>query len=158
MDATVQQLDLSAGNPAHEAWAGKHVFFYDGVCVYCKGIVEACLASDPEQQFFYSPLQSPFARRVLGEYGIDSTRLLSMYVVSDIGTSQEALHRAAPASNFVLLRLSGELKVVGEENSAKPRAQQDAEYKDTADNRYERHGIMDSVWLAGGEQRGQFIY
>jgi predicted DCC family thiol-disulfide oxidoreductase YuxK len=157
MDSLVIE-DLSIGNPAPDAYAGKHVFFYDGVCVYCKGIVEACLASDPNGQFFYSPLQSPFAQRVLGAYGIDSTQLLSMYVVSDIGTSFEALHRAAPASNFVLLRLSGELKSVGEENSAKPRAQQDAEYQDVADNRYERHGILNSVWVANGEYRERFVY
>jgi predicted DCC family thiol-disulfide oxidoreductase YuxK len=157
MDATAQ-VDLSHGNPEPAAYAGKHVFFYDGVCVYCKGIVEACLAGDSAGQFFYSPLQSPFAQRVLGEYGIDSTRLLSMYVVSDFGTSDEALHRAAPAGNFVLRRLAGPLKEVGEQNAAKPRAQQDAEYKDVADHRYERHGIMDSVWLAGGAQRGQFVY
>jgi predicted DCC family thiol-disulfide oxidoreductase YuxK len=157
MDA-VNQADYATGNPPPEAYTGQHIFFYDGVCVYCKGIVEACLASDPAGQFLYSPLQSPFAQRVLGEYGIDSTRLLSMYVVSDLGTSGEALHRAAPASNFVLLRLEGELRAVGEQNSAKPRAQQDAEYKDVADNRYERHGKLDDVWLGPAEQRARFVY
>jgi predicted DCC family thiol-disulfide oxidoreductase YuxK len=157
MDTTLQ-TDLTAGNPAAEALVGRHIFFYDGVCVYCKGIVEACLANDPEQQFYYSPLQSPFAQQVLGEYGIESTRLLSMYVVSDYGTSEEAVQRAAPASNFVLLRLSGELQQVGVQNSAKPRAQQDAEYKDTADNRYERYGKMEDVWIAADQRRGQFVY
>jgi predicted DCC family thiol-disulfide oxidoreductase YuxK len=152
MDTTLQ-TDLAAGNPDTTALVGSHIFFYDGVCVYCKGIVEACLASDPEQQFYYSPLQSPFAQRVLGEYGIDSTQLLSMYVVSDFQTSTEALQRAAPASNFVLLRLSGELKAVGEQNAAKPRAQQDAEYKEGADNRYERYGKM-----AEDARRERFVF
>jgi predicted DCC family thiol-disulfide oxidoreductase YuxK len=144
-------------SPSVDALTSRHIFFYDGVCVYCKGIVEACLASDPTQQFYYSPLQSEFAQRVLGEYGLDSTQLLSMYVVSDFRTSSEALHRAAPASNFVLLRLSGDLKQIGEQNSAKPRAQQDAEYKDTADNRYERYGKMDDVWTAEDDRRARFV-
>jgi predicted DCC family thiol-disulfide oxidoreductase YuxK len=157
MDAALQTV-LTAGNPDESTLTGSHIFFYDGVCVYCKGVVQACLANDPQNQFHYSPLQSPFAQRVLGEYGIDSTQLLSMYVVSDFGTSNEALHRAAPASNFVLTRLSGELKQLGEQNSAKPRSQQDAEYKDVADNRYERYGIMDSVWMPAGEQRSRFVY
>ncbi|MDQ3024135.1 MAG: DUF393 domain-containing protein [bacterium] len=157
MDA-VQQADLAAGNPPEETVVGSHIFFYDGVCVYCKGIVESCLGNDTELQFHYSPLQSPFAQRVLGEYGIDSTQLHSMYVVSDFRGSNEALQRAAPASNFVLLRLGGDLRGVGELNSAKPREQQDAEYKDVADHRYERHGKMDSVWMAGGNQRGRFVY
>ena len=136
---------------------GRHIFFYDGVCVYCKGVVEACLAGDPQQQFCYSPLQSEFAQRVLGEYGIDSTQLLSMYVVSDYATSDEALHRAAPASNFVLTRLQGELKALGAANASKPRAQQDAEYRDVADNRYERYGKMESIWTADGEARSRFV-
>jgi predicted DCC family thiol-disulfide oxidoreductase YuxK len=148
----------STGNPSAEALTGAHVFFYDGVCVYCKGIVEACLAADRDRLFYYSPLQSPFAQQVLGEYGIDSTRLLSMYVVSDYRTSDEALHRAAPASNFVLLRLHGDLRGVGEQNAAKPREQQDAEYKDTADNRYERYGKMEHVWIDTAALRDRFVY
>jgi predicted DCC family thiol-disulfide oxidoreductase YuxK len=153
----VQLQPQHVNNPETDALIGKHVFFYDGVCVYCQGIVEACIANDPEGQFFYSPLQSEFAQRVLGEYGIDSTRLLSMYVVSEFGTSHEALHRAAPASNFVLLRLQGELRGVGEANAAKPRAQQDAEYKDVADNRYERYGQHSELWYAGDERRPRFV-
>jgi predicted DCC family thiol-disulfide oxidoreductase YuxK len=147
----------SAGNPAAESLVGRHIFFYDGVCVYCQGVVQACLAGDPEGQFFYSPLQSEFAQRALGEYGIDSTQLLSMYVLSDYGTSHEALHRAAPASNFVLLRLEGELRTVGEQNALKPRAQQDAEYKEGADVRYERYGKMDSVWIDTDSARQRFV-
>ncbi len=153
----MSELAAAPGNPAHEELHGRAVFFYDGVCVYCKGIVEACLASDPEGHFFYSPLQSDFAQRVLGDYGIDSTRLLSMYVVSDFGGSHEAVHRAAPASNFVLCRLSGELNAVGQANAAKPRQQQDAEYKDTADNRYERYGVLDEVWIATDARRSRFV-
>ncbi|MCC7477560.1 DUF393 domain-containing protein [bacterium] len=152
----MSELAASA-NPAHDELQGRAIFFYDGVCAYCKGIVEACLASDSEGHFYYSPLQSAFAQRVLGEYGIDSTRLLSMYVVSDYGGSHEAVHRAAPASNFVLLRLSGELRSVGETNAAKPRQQQDAEYKDTADNRYERYGVLDELWFADDHRRGRFV-
>lgn len=136
---------------------GSHIFFYDGVCVYCKGVVEACLAADSAQLFYYSPLQSEFARQVLGEYGIDSTQLLSMYVVSDYGTGEEALHRAAPASNFVLTRLTGELKALGEANSAKPRVQQDAEYKEVADTRYERYGKMDFIWTADSAAGARFV-
>lgn len=146
-----------AGNPAPEELLGRAVFFYDGVCVYCKGIVEACLASDAEQHFYYSPLQSDFARKVLADYGIDSTQLLSMYVISDFGGSHEALHRAAPASNFVLLRMSGELNGIGQVNAAKPREQQDAEYRDTADNRYERYGVLEELWIATDERRGRFV-
>lgn len=157
MDTQIQ-TELSHGNPAPEALVGKDVFFYDGVCVYCKGVVEGCLAGDAQARFYYSPLQSPFAQRVLGEYGIDPKQLLSMYVASDFGGPNEALRRAAPASTYVLRQLTGELKQVGEEIAAKPRAQQDAEYKDGADNRYERYGIMDGIWMADGEQRGRFVF
>jgi len=120
---------------------------YDGICSYCKGVVEASLSSDGDEQFFFSPLQSPFAQKALGRYGIDSMELRSMYVISDYGTSDEAVRAAAPASNFLLLRLSGDLKKLGESNTLKSRAVQDAEYKAIADTRYDTHPKLAEVGI-----------
>ena len=119
--------------------------FFDGVCNYCKDVVEASVASDTDGLFLFSPLQSDFAQQALGHYGINSLELRSMYVISDYGTSNEAIRAAAPASNFLLQRLSGELKEAGDINARKPREVQDAEYKDVADHRYERWGKMAAV-------------
>lgn len=145
-------------NPSEAELIGKHIMFYDGVCVYCKGVVEASLGSDQERQFFFSPLQSDFAQRALGRYGIDSLELRSMYVISDYGTSNEAVRAAAPASNFLLQHLSGELKELGEANARKPRAVQDAEYKDVADHRYERWGKMESIPIPSPEARPRYLF
>lgn len=144
-------------NPTEADLIGKHIMFYDGVCVYCKGVVESSLGSDAESQFRFSPLQSEFAQRVLGRYGIDSLKLLSMYVISDYGTSDEAVRAAAPASNFLLQHLSGELKGVGDANACKPRGLQDAEYKDVADHRYERWGKMERIPEPAAEMRGRYV-
>lgn len=137
---------------------GKHIMFYDGVCVYCKGVVEASLGSDLEKQFLFSPLQSEFAQRALGRYGINSLELRSMYVISDYGTSNEAVRAAAPASNFLLQHLSGELKETGEANARKPREVQDAEYKDVADHRYERWGKMEAIPTPSAELRERYLF
>lgn len=137
---------------------GKNIFFYDGVCVYCKGVVHACIDGDKENQFLYSPLQSEFAQQALKRYGVNSTDLLSMYVISNYNTSDEILLNAAPASNFVLKRMTGELKEIGEANSKKPRDVQDAEYKEVADTRYEKYGKMDSVYIPDAEYRAKFIF
>lgn len=137
---------------------GKNIFFYDGICVYCKGIVHACIDSDKDNQFLYSPLQSEFAQQALGRFGVKSTDLLSMYVISNYNTSDEILMNAAPASNFVLNRMTGELKQVGETNSKKPRDVQDAEYKEVADTRYEKFGKMESVYIPDAEFRSKFIF
>jgi predicted DCC family thiol-disulfide oxidoreductase YuxK len=145
-------------NPTEPTVTGKHIMFFDGVCNFCKGMVDASLQSDESEQFFFSPLQSEFAQKALGRYGINSLELRSMYVISDYGTSDEALRAAAPASNFLLQRLSGELKETGEANARKPREVQDAEYKDVADHRYERWGKMESVPVPSPEMRPRYLF
>ena len=132
--------------------------FYDGVCMYCNDVVRNSINSDKDGVFLFSPLQSEFAQKSLGRYGIDSTDLHSMYIISGYGTSDEALRSAAPASNYLLNRLHGELKTIGEENASKPREQQDLEYKDTADNRYERFGKFEEVNILEEEYLSKIIY
>ena len=144
-------------NPGESSYLGKHIMLYDGICSYCKGVVEAAIAADEQAQFFFSPLQSSFAQKALGRYGIDSLELRSMYVISDYGTSDEAVRAAAPASNFLLLRLSGELRQLGETNSRKPRAVQDAEYKAVADCRYDTHPKLAQVGIPEAN-RQRFIF
>ena len=147
----------AASNPPESAYLGKHIMLYDGICSYCKGVVEAAVNADENAAFFFSPLQSPFAQKALDRYGVDSLELRSMYVISDYGTSDEAVRAAAPASNFLLLRLSGELKQLGEANSRKPRAVQDAGYKAVADCRYDTHPKLAEVGLPE-ENRERFIF
>ena len=155
---TSSRLEQAAdSNPDESAYLGKHIMLYDGICSYCKGIVEASISSDERGEFFFSPLQSPFAQKALGRYGIDSLELRSMYVISDYGTSDEAVRAAAPASNFLLLRLSGELKQLGETNSRKPRAVQDREYKAIADTRYDTHPKLPDVDIPEAN-RERFIF
>lgn len=145
-------------NPTEQSYIGKHIMFYDGVCQYCKGMVEASVTSDTEKLFYFSPLQSSFAQVTLRRYGIDSLALNSVYVISDYGSSDEALRAAAPASNFILLRLTGELRKIGEETSCKPRAVQDAEYQDISDNRYARYGKMEEVSIPTDATRHRYIF
>ncbi len=145
---SISPLEQAADSNPHEpAYLGKHIMLYDGICSYCKSIVEAAINGDEGAHFFFSPLQSPFAQKALDRYGIDSLGLRSMYVISDYGTSDEAVRAAAPASNFLLLRLSGELKQLGETNTRKPRAVQDAEYKAVADCRYDTHPKLAEVGI-----------
>lgn len=141
-----------------EELIGRDIMFYDGVCMYCNDVVKNSINSDNDELFLFTPLQSDFAVKALGRYGINSLDLHSMYIITGYGTSDEALRSAAPASNYLLNRLHGELKAIGEENFAKPREQQDIEYKDTADNRYERFGKFDEVHILDEEFRKKIIY
>ncbi len=156
-DPTSRLEQAAESNPDESAYLGQHIMCYDGICSYCKGIVEAAIDADEDAQFFFSPLQSPFAQKALARYGIDSLELRSMYVISNYGTSDEAVRAAAPASNFLLLRLSGELKQLGEANSRKPRAVQDAEYKAIADCRYDTHPKLAEVGIPEAD-RQRFIF
>jgi predicted DCC family thiol-disulfide oxidoreductase YuxK len=155
----ISRLEQAAeSNPPESAYVGKHIMLYDGICSYCKGIVEASLNSDEQEQFFFAPLQGSFAQKALGRYGINSLELRSMYVISDYRTSDEALRAAAPASNFLLLRLSGELKKLGESNACKPRSVQDAEYKAIADTRYDTHPKLADVGVPEPSTRDRYIF
>ena len=136
---------------------GRDILFFDGVCKYCWSVVKAAFAADEEKRFLFSPLQSDFAQKALGRYGIDSLALRSIYVITGHGTSDEAVRAAAPASNYLLLHLSGDLRRLGEENSRKPRDQQDAEYQDLSDHRYERYGRYDHVQAALAHLRERYI-
>ncbi len=154
----VDLLELSKNNAAGFDPTGKNIFFYDGVCVYCRDVVNACITSDNDKLFYYSPLQSHFAQNALKRYGINSLDLLSMYVISNYNTSEEFLMNAACASNFVLTRLHGEMKNIGIENSKKPRAQQDEDYKYVADNRYEKYGKFDDIDIPSPQFRNKFLF
>lgn len=136
---------------------GRDILFFDGVCKYCWSVVKAASAADLEKRFLFSPLQSDFAQKALGRYSIDSLALRSIYVITGYGTSDEAIRAAAPASNYLLLRLSGDLRRIGEENSRKPREQQDAEYQDVTDHRYERYGKFDQVQAPPADLRERYI-
>lgn len=161
METLTEKIDLkkiALDNDKGLDPTGKNIFFYDGVCSYCKDVVNACIASDKDNLFYYSPLQSHFSRQALKRYGINSLDLLSMYVISNYNTSEESLMNAAAASNFVLTRMHGDLKNIGLENSKKPRAQQDAEYKEVADTRYTKYGKFDDVDIPSAEIRNKFIF
>lgn len=148
----------AADNPPKAEYLGKHIVLYDGICSYCKGIMDASHTSDQRDQFFFSPLQSPFAQKALGQYGIDSLELRSMYVISDYGTSNEAVRAGAPASNFLLLGLSGELRDLGMANSQKPREIQDTEYKAVAATRYDTHPKLAEIFVPPGDERRRYLF
>lgn len=148
----------AAGNPAVESYTGQHIYFYDGLCVYCQGIVHSCIEHDEKSLFFYSPLQSEFAQRELARYGINSLELRSLYVISDFGTAHEALRAAAPGSHFILANLGGEMRLLAEENGRKSRSQLDAEYNAASEARYHNFGKLERIEVPGAEVRSRFIF
>eukprot|EP01095_Lingulamoeba_sp_RSL-Kostka_P018150 TRINITY_DN9832_c0_g1_i1.p1 TRINITY_DN9832_c0_g1~~TRINITY_DN9832_c0_g1_i1.p1 ORF type:complete len:155 (+),score=41.30 TRINITY_DN9832_c0_g1_i1:36-500(+) len=148
--------DVNEGNPSEEEIVGKHIVFFDGVCNLCTGLTENCVKNDEDNKFIFSPIQSSFAKEVLKFYGIDSSVLNSLYIVSDYKTSNEALRAASCARNFLLLNINA-LKEKGEIEAAKPRLVQDEEYSQNAKNRYNVCGMRDSVKIPSEETRHKYI-
>lgn len=156
MTTTTEIVD-GEENPPLEKYRGGIIWFYDALCPVCSDAVCKAIDSDSQMQLFYSPLQSAFAKLVLAEYGIDHSSVDQMYVLSDYGTSDEALRRAAPARNYVFLHLAGEFRTLGEIESAKPRAVQDEEYRAASDSRFEVYGRLRRMFVPVDGRRQRFI-
>ena len=41
----------------------KIIIFYDGICILCNNAVEFVIKRDKKNTIFFSPLQSPFAKK-----------------------------------------------------------------------------------------------
>ena len=49
----------------------KIIIFYDGICILCNNAVEFVIKRDKKNTIFFSPLQSPFAKKKYEDKCID---------------------------------------------------------------------------------------
>ena len=52
-------------------WPDDNVILYDGVCVFCSGWVGFVVKRDTARRFRFTPIQSPYGRRLAQALGID---------------------------------------------------------------------------------------
>jgi predicted DCC family thiol-disulfide oxidoreductase YuxK len=52
-------------------WPDDNVILYDGVCVFCSGWVRFVVQRDAARRFRFTPIQSPYGRRLAEALGID---------------------------------------------------------------------------------------
>ena len=61
---------------------GNYILF-DGVCNLCNGWVNFVIDRDPQGYFQFAPLQSDFARKMLGHHRLDADKMESIVLISN---------------------------------------------------------------------------
>jgi predicted DCC family thiol-disulfide oxidoreductase YuxK len=118
-------------------WPDDNVILYDGVCVFCSGWVSFVVQRDAARRFRFTPIQSPYGRRLAEALGIDPDTPDTNAVIVD----GEGLRRSDGAL-AVLAQLPG----WGWVNSLRhvPRPIRDGLYNFIARNRYRIFGKRDT--------------
>ena len=132
------------------------VLLYDGVCGLCNRTVQFVLRYDQEKMFRFAPLQSAFARRLLGKKGVDASDLNSFYIVV-FREEGEVLLGRSEAFLFVMERLPGIWSALARVLRLIPRAIRDWAYRVIARNRYQFFGMYDTCPLPSEADRERFI-
>jgi predicted DCC family thiol-disulfide oxidoreductase YuxK len=76
---------------ANTPYSGKTVIFVDGTCVFCNRLVSFILRRDRQGLFYFSALQSPFARDARRRHGHDPDDLDGIYALLNAGLATERL-------------------------------------------------------------------
>jgi predicted DCC family thiol-disulfide oxidoreductase YuxK len=127
----------------------KKIIFFDGVCGLCNGFVDFVMAVDKNKQFFFSPLQSDFAKSHLPE---KATKNLNSVVLLINGKQYSKSDAVLKILNEIggLWKLSSIGKIL-------PMKVRDFAYDLVAKNRYQIFGKKDSCRLPTAEERTRFI-
>lgn len=123
-------------------WPDDGIILYDGVCVLCSGWIRFVAKRDAARRFRFTPISSPYGRRLAEALGIDPDDPDTNAVILD----GQALRRSDAALAVVATlpgwRWVGVLHVV-------PRPLRDALYTLIARHRYRIFGRHDACDLGG---------
>lgn len=127
----------------------KPVIFFDGICGLCNGFIDFVIATDKSNQFYFSPLQSDYARQQLPP---EFTADLKTVVVQIDGKT----YKKSQAVLQVLCRLGGLWNVFKLARFI-PVGLADHIYDLVAENRYRLFGKKETCRLPTPEERARFI-
>jgi predicted DCC family thiol-disulfide oxidoreductase YuxK len=136
--------------PERSPWPDDGVILYDGVCILCSGWVRFVATRDAARTFRFTPIQSPYGRRMAQTLGIDPDDPDTNAVV--VGGKA---FRRSDAALAVVSRLPGwgwvqALRVV-------PRPLRDAVYTLIARTRYRVFGRHDACDLGGASLADRIV-
>lgn len=135
---------------------GTEIVLYDGVCGLCNGLVRFVLRRDRRRRFRFAPLQSAFARELLGRHGRDPRDLDTLYVVVEPGGKAERLIDRSRAVLHVLRRIGGPWALASPAGLL-PRGLLDAAYDLVASRRYRLFGRHEVCPVPEEKWRDRFL-
>lgn len=127
------------------------LILFDGVCHLCDGFVRAVMAIDREAAIRFTPLQTPYGRKLALRHGLDPDSPVSLIFI-DRG---RALTKTA-AFVAILRRMPAPwrwLVFIGR----LPRGMTDGVYDWIASNRYRVFGRRDACLVPTATQRTRFM-
>lgn len=133
-----------------ESWPDG-LWLFDGVCNFCAGSVQTVLRLDRRGVIRFTPIQSPYGRRLALLHGIDPETPES-FLFLDQG---QALAKTA-AIGALLRRLEAPWRWFAFVDRL-PRKPMDAAYDWIATNRYRLMGKKDHCMVPTAEQRERFV-
>lgn len=137
-------------------FAGKHIIFYDGNCGLCHRTVQFVLHHDQKDQFFFSALQSEFAKQKLIHYQKDPTTLDTVYVLANVETEKENLLSRSQAAFFIFEELGG-IFTLTKMVSWLPTVWLDWAYQKIANARYRLFGEHRHCEIVDVEKKKKFL-
>ena len=126
---------------------GGFIIFYDGVCGLCDRFTQFVLKRDREDVFRFASLQSDFATQILARYRVNPERLDTVYLLINLGQSDERVLARSDAVLFVARQIGGFSKLSAALFGMLPRSLRDAAYDVMARNRYRWFGKYETCVL-----------
>ncbi|MFW2364858.1 MAG: thiol-disulfide oxidoreductase DCC family protein [Desulforhopalus sp.] len=129
----------------------RYIVIFDGVCVFCNGVVNFIINRDPESVFSFSPMQSEVAQSLIEKHGA-STEILNTLMLIKNGKcylrTDAILEIAKDISGFWYF--FNIFKII-------PRPLRDFLYTIFARNRYNLFGKRNSCMVPTENVRNRFI-
>lgn len=127
----------------------KRIIFFDGVCTLCNGFIDFVIKRDHKNQFYFSSLQSNFARMQwpLQNQGLDSIILME----------DQKVFTGSTAVLRILFALGGWWNIFAVLASIFPVWFRDVIYKFIAKNRYQFFGKKDTCRLPTPAEKKLFL-
>jgi len=135
---------------APRIWPDDNVILYDGVCVFCSRWVHFVVKRDTARRFRFTPIQSPYGRRLAETVGIDPDDPDTNAVVIDGKALRRSDGALAVLSTLPHWHWVNSLYLV-------PRAVRDRLYDFIARNRYSIFGRYDACDFNPGALAGRII-
>ena len=130
------------------------VIFYDGVCVFCNGVVRFVLRHDVAGRFRFATLQSDYAAAALARHGREAADLDTVALLLDPDGPAERLLVKSDAVVAILRRLGGIWRLPALMRFV-PRPLRDAAYVAFARRRYRWFGRLDACPIPSPELRAR---
>lgn len=126
------------------------VIFFDGVCNLCNGVVKTITKLDHKRHFYFSSLQSDFAKTTLKSFGIDFIEPETI-----IFLEKDKIFIKSKAV-FQISKQLGWLKIISV-FSFLPTAFSDKIYDFVAQNRYKWFGKKEQCMLPDKNVKDRFL-